>query len=148
MNDKDRDLYIQHLYSYWSKLEKLPVLCIKKIKNADFSICEKMVFYAIYGHNELFKMAFIKDILEWRSNYDDDIYHCCCYFGNLELLKYLETKEFDIHHTNQCGDNVYLIASIGGHIEVMKYLESKGFNIHIKNQYEMMPIYQHHAMDI
>jgi hypothetical protein len=51
---------------------------------------------------------------------------------DLEFMKYLESKGFDINSTNRNGDNSYLTAVLYD-LNTVKYLEEKGADIHCVN---------------
>ena len=75
-----------------------------------------------------FLKAIIKDktILKLKDEYYGDAYLLASYFGQLEIMKYLEKEHnWDIHVKNNYGTNAYLKASSRGHLEIMKYLEKE-----------------------
>ena len=55
------------------------------------------------------------------------------YCGHLELIKYFESKNYDIHKVDKHGWNIYIYAAYKGYVEIMKHLEdTHNWNIYTK----------------
>jgi|688.fasta_scaffold08485_14 hypothetical protein len=58
-------------------------------------------------------------------------------YENIRIIKYLVSKDFNIHYVNYNKESAFLIASCceRNDTKILKYLESIGLNIHIKDIY-------------
>ena len=123
------ELYIEYLNSKWIKLQKLPPPNFNEISDANSRIL-LLAFFGFFDDVFKYDIDLLKTVRNIRN---DNLYLIASYNGQIDVMKYLENKGFDINFKNNNGNNAYLLASLGGKINVMKYLENKGFDINSTN---------------
>ena len=64
-----------------------------------------------------------KSILEYKNLSGNDVYQLSSYYGNLEIMKYLEKEHnWNIHVKDNYGNDAYIFSSCGGPLSPFSFL--------------------------
>lgn len=88
----------------------------------------KMCLYMFHDNSKFYKYS-EKKLKRILTKYKDNIYLFATACGKINILEYLESKNFDINYKNKHGYNAYIYAIYFGKIDMIKYLEKRNIEI-------------------